>query len=103
MVIKNLIGLLMKCEMRLHRVIGSPLFFMRNPNHSQTFHLYVRTFLNEKKFYPSARLCWNNFKKKYEITYYFTMPQTFEKAGYTVLDSIKPNYFILQNDLKLLK
>lgn len=76
---------------------------MRNPNHSQTFHIYVRTFLNEKKFYPSARLCWNNFKNKYEIVYYFTMPSTFEKAGYTILDSIKPNYFILQNDLKLLK
>jgi hypothetical protein len=100
MVLKNLIGLLMKVRVRNLRVIGSPLFFMRNPNHSQTFHIYVRTFLNEKKFYPSARLCWNNFKKKYEIVYYFTMPSTFEKAGYTILDSINPNYFILQNDLK---
>lgn len=72
---------------------------MRNPNHSQTFHLYIQYYKKEIKFYPNARFCWNNIKNKYEIAYCFLMPETFKKAGYTLLDS-KFSISQLKNNLK---
>lgn len=79
MVIKNLIGLLMKCEMRLHRVIGSPLFFMKHFNQS------VTDFFIEKAVNPHAKLCWCEKNKSYVISYFFCQEATFNKLGWEVI------------------